>query len=262
MNHSKISSTLITTLITTLTITLMLSGCGGQKLNKKQQASSHDRPLMSANNDHVMISIEDVLIKNSPSSWVKNANWDEYVIRIKPKINDGVQINSIHIIDTFGDQIDKGFSRKHLNKSSKAIKKKYRKAGYEVKIGQTQNNAIIDVTAASGLGAAAGSTVSSAYIGTASSAAAGAVVLFIPVAIVTGVVRSVNHRKVQQVLNEKNVVMPKRVAASGEVMSFIFPAVPSPKHLIITYETNDVIHEIDINLTELLTGIHLKANIQ
>lgn len=253
----KITQTKLITLLGLILI-LFLSGCGGQKLNKRQQASNHNEPLMVVEDQNMAVSIDEVLIKNAESSWVRNASWDEYIISIQPLNQSDIKISTVYLVDAFGDAVANDVNRRSLNKRSKAIKRKYKKGGYKVNFGRSKGNTAIGVAAAVGVGAAAGSTASAVYIGSAATATAGAVLVAIPAALVAGIVRGVNHGKVQRMLDEKKFDMPKTVTASGEALSLIFPAVPAPDKMVVNYEIRGEQHVLNLDLIDLMAGVHLK----
>ncbi|WP_223788837.1 hypothetical protein [Marinicella meishanensis] len=245
-------------MITSITLCMMmLAGCAGQKLNKKAQPISHEQPLITVQDVHVKISLDHVLIKNDPASWVKNAAWDEYALSITPK-QQHLTISSIALVDAFGTQVDHDFNRKQLKKASKLIKKKYEKQGHAIQIGSVPSGSLLGFSAAVGLGAAAGSSASTMYIGSSAAGAAGAVVVAVPAAIVTGIIRAKNHRQVQHVLTDKALTLPFSIQAQGTQMGVIFPAVPIPNHLAITYTIDNHSNTIKVPLNHVMHGVHIK----
>src|SRR5204863_7335988 len=64
-----------------------LAGCGATALAGEAQ------PLIAT--------IESIIVPNSADAWVCDAEWDEYLIRIRAPSNDPVQIREIAIFDRF-----------------------------------------------------------------------------------------------------------------------------------------------------------------
>lgn len=183
-------------------ITMLLTACAGQKINHKRQALSHTQPLAQVTDAHVRLALNHVWIKGDPTAWVKQAAWDEYALFIESQ-QAHVSVIDITLFDQFGKPVAQNYDRRQLKKHSKQIKREYQKQGYAVQWGHAPSDALWHFGTAVGLGAATGGKASLAYAGTSTSAAAGAVILAIPAALIIGIKRAVNQHQVQQILTEK-----------------------------------------------------------
>ena len=84
-------------------------------------------------------------------------------------------------------------------------------------------------------------------------------VVAVPALLVTGIVRTVNHHKVQQVLDQKAISFPLNMDDPDRRWSLIYPATPAPQTLAIEYHLHDQPHVLMIDLTQALPGLHLKS---
>jgi hypothetical protein len=236
-----------------------LLACGGQKLNRKPLTDLESAPLLTVTDDHLKVTLVDVLVSNDPTSWVKNARWDEYIIAIAPLDHARLKIQAITLLDSFGQKHDPQYQRRSLNRAFKRIKKNHQQQGIEVTIGHQAGRGLATLAASSSAGALAASTSSSAYLSGAVSAGAGAVVVTVPALAVTAVLRMVNHHKVQQVLNQKAINLPATVNSKDQPWSIIYPAIPAPQAMQIKYLNDDQPHALQIDLTQGLADLHISS---
>jgi len=242
-------------------IMAFLCGCAGQKLNKKMRPMTEALPMVTVHDQHVKVELEHVLIKNDPASWVKNASWDEYVLSVTPK-SQAIDVQSVVLIDAFDEAVNHNYNRKQLKKSSARIKRKYQKHGHSVRHGQAPRGQLVRYSSLIGTGAVAGTTASSAYLGTTASAAAGAAVVAVPTVVIAGILRLKNHHQVQQALTQKSLIMPLQINVEGADFKVIFPAVPMPKYLRIVYQIGNLERAIEVPLHRALQDLHININKQ
>lgn len=57
-------------------------------------------------------------------------------------------------------------------------------------------------------------------------------------------------------------MMPVLISPNGSAINAIFPAVPSPSHLTVTYQVDQHVHQIDLPLAQIMQGVHLKQSRQ
>ena len=242
-----------------LLVSCALLACGGQKLNRKPLPNPEPAPLMTVADDHLRVTLVDVLVSNDPASWVKNARWDEYILALEPTGHQQLDIQTITVLDSFSQRHGPQYQRRSLNRAFKRIKKAHQNQGMEVAIGQHPNRDLATLAAGGSMGAVAATTTSSAYLSGSAAAGAGAVVVAVPALAVTAVVRTVNHRQVQQVLNQKAVQLPASVGFDDQPWSMIYPAIPAPKALVIEYLINDQPQTLQIDLGQVLPQLHIKS---
>jgi hypothetical protein len=257
MNKTHVKPICRATLLLFLSCALL--ACGGQKLNRNPLLNSEPVPLITVADDHLQVTLVDVLVSNDPTSWVKNARWDEYILALEPRDHQQLDIQAITVLDSFGQRHDPQYQRRSLNRAFKRIKKEHQNQGLVVAIGQHPNRDLATLAAGSSMGAVAATTTSSAYLSGATAAGAGAVVVAVPALAVTAVVRTVNHHQVQQVLNQKAIQLPATVGFGDQPWSMIYPAVPAPRALLFEYLVNNRSQTLHIDLRQVLPQLHLKS---
>ena len=62
-------------------------------------------PLAEGGDEHIVATIESVIVPNSGGAWACNAEWDEYLIRIRAGTGEPVQIREIAIFDALEQRI-------------------------------------------------------------------------------------------------------------------------------------------------------------
>ncbi len=178
---------------------MVLSSCIGPRLNKQNNQSKNEfvRILSSNEDDNIKVDLVDLLVKNSPNSWAKGAKWDEYIFNISNFTEKNITIESIKILDSLNYFSKIATSRSKLIKGSKLAKKRFKKEGIKVKIGNGTGKLIAAqiggyiVGAGIGAGIASGGSVA-VSAGTLTTAG-GAVFVAVPVAIISGVIKIVNN---------------------------------------------------------------------
>ena len=61
----------------------VLSGCGGTKVLKEAQPIQTTQPLATVSDQQVTAILDWVIVRDGPGTWAKNADWDEYLLRIR-----------------------------------------------------------------------------------------------------------------------------------------------------------------------------------
>lgn len=239
-------------------ICISVISCGGPRLNRAYEKPTELPVLMQEQGAHVNLNLLKILIRNSKDSWVKDAKWDEYLIQIEPLSHQETKIISVSLIDTFGDVVSTVDTRKGLIKASKALKSKYKKAGYKVKWGEGSTHVdAISVSSAVGVGVAAGSVTTTGSIGTLTSAGVG-VAVAVPALLITGVVKIVNNTKVNNRIQLRQAKFPLDVTNQNQVIDVFFPAVPSPKTVVVKYTLENEEHTISLDISEMMNGVHIR----
>lgn len=238
---------------------LTLLGCGGPRINNKPQQLENQGPLKSLVDQHIELVLNNLLVRNTPGSWAKDANWDEYIFSLKTTESvDAVILQSAYIEDIMGDEHFSQNTRKTLNQSTKALKKKYKKAGYKVKIGAGSTHAsAVGISLALGSGVTAGAVTATGSIGTLTSVGVG-VAVAVPALVISGVTKLVYNTRVNNRIQERQTLLPMTITNDEQVVDLMFPAVPLPQKLVVSYLYDEVPHRLEIDLTEVTTGLHIK----
>jgi hypothetical protein len=246
--------------ILALTI-LCFGGCGGTKILKETKDLELKNPLAASEDASLAASFDWVIVRDGPGTWARNADWDEYLLRVHNLSDDGLSIESVVIYDSLDFMITSNQSRKKLVKGSKAAAKRYKSEGLKVKAGLGGASLVAVGGASYVAGASLGLAV--AY-GTGASAAAGVVavgaILAAPVLVVGGLVRGVNVSKVTNEIQSRNTDFPLILGAGDEAaVDIFFPLTPSPKKIEVNYSDANGAHQLIIDTVEVLDGLHLRA---
>ena len=243
-----------------------LYGCGGSKLVKEPAPiTKQANPIAIVQDESMSVSLDWIIVKNSPESWAKNGDWDEYIISAQALSEKPVTITDIVVYDSLNFRLDHLNERSELKAGSRQTAKRYKKAKLDVTPGI--GTAIL---ASGATGAIIGATYltmasvggASTLTGVAASAAAGGAVLVIsaPLFAVAGIVRGVNHHKVTVELQNIANVFPIAVSqAQPVVIHAFYPFAPSPDHVEIYYRDESGEHMMNMDTTQALAGFHMFA---
>jgi hypothetical protein len=238
-----------------------LHGCASSRLIKiPPPPTATDVGWAASGPEGVTLDVHQLIFRDSGGSWVKKANWDEYVLTIKNDSQDAMAIQSFYLYsEKLPAPVESSTSREQLDERS-----------------HTALRALKDVGIVAGVGIVAPSAVIVGAIGTSGgilSASSGALavatvgIVAIPVGLIGGTVYIVNrHRRdkkdkllIDQRLNERGYGVPVQILAQTQVTkSAFFPITPAPNRLVLNYSIHGEVREISLELPEL-AGLHLKA---
>ncbi len=238
-----------------LSLLIALSACGGSKVLKEPEPFSIEQPLSITTDQHLRVALEWVIVRDGPGAWVKNANWDEYLMSIQNRSEQPITITQLVVVDSLDARIEPRSVRSELVKLSKASSRRYKEAGIDVRAGagrKTMRTAGLVAT-----GAVAGAVAVGG-----SWAAAGAVVggglVLAPVLAIGGVMRGVNNSKISKEIELRHTEFPLELPANGEVrLDVFFPIAPSPQSLELNYEDATSEYSLVIETGGSLDGLHI-----
>jgi hypothetical protein len=239
----------------------LLSGCASSRLIKKPQAPTEtDVGWAASSPEGTTLEVHQLIFRNTGGSWVKNANWDEYVLTIKNDSQDVMEIQSIFLYsDKLPAPAESSISREQLDARSNSTLRALKDVGIVAGVGIVAPSAMIVGAIGTGGG------LLSASSGAAAVAAVGLVA--IPVGLIGGTVYVINrHRQntkdkllIDRQLHDRGYGVPLQVAAQTQVTkSAFFPITPAPTRLVLNYSSRGEVREIALELPEL-AGLHLKA---
>jgi len=245
----------------------VLAGCGGgSKILKEPQPMQVVQPLAKASDDQLAATLDWIIVRNNPGTWAKNADWDEYLVRVANRSESAIEIFGIAIFDSLGTKLGPEMSRKALVKASKETYKRYEKASTKVMAGRSgiglfaTGTAITVVGGAAAAAAAYGGIMAGAGgVGVVGTVASG-LVLAGPAIAIGGMVRHANNRAVDEEIKRRLTVLPISLAAGEQrALNVFFPIAPSPSRLEIRYNDQSGEHSLAVDLTEALRGLHLQS---
>lgn len=241
-----------------------LVGCGGTKVLKEPQPMQITQALGEASNQKTTATLDWVIVRDGPGTWAKNADWDEYLLRVRNQSDQPITVTRVIVVDSLDTRIAPELGRKQLVKSSKKTSRRYKESGIKVKAGRGAGTMLVAGAAvtAVGVGAAAatayGAAMSGAAAGTAG-AAAGGLLLLGPALAVGGIVRGVNNSKVNSEIELRQSALPAEIPAGEETnLDIFFPLAPSPKEVQLTYIDSDGEHTLVIDTSGSLEGLHIQ----
>ena len=87
---------------------LTLSGCGGSKVLKTPEPYVATEVLVTASDQQVTAELDWVIYRDGPGTWAKNVDWDEYLITVRNRGSDSLQITNITVMDSLGTRVEPG----------------------------------------------------------------------------------------------------------------------------------------------------------
>lgn len=239
----------------------MLHGCASSRVLKRPlPATQADVGWTATSPEGLTVEVHQLIFRNTGGSWVKDANWDEYVLVIN---NDSKETFEIQDIALYSDRlpapVHSSTSREQLDSRSNSTLRVLKDVGVIGGAGIVAPSALI----IAGVGTSGG--ILSATTAGAAAAAIGMVA--IPLGLAGGTVYVVNrHRRdkadrilIQQTLEARGITTPLQVSPGARLQrSVFFPVTPSPSRLIVSEVSGDRAESILVDLPGL-SQLHLKA---
>jgi hypothetical protein len=238
------------------TISLGLSACGGSSLVRHAKPPPVTPALAQASDQGMAASLDWVIVRNGPGTWAKNADWDEYLIRVRNLGPTPVQVTGVAVYDSLGTRIVPAADRRRLIAGSKDSVRRYKGSHLKVKAGLGGGGLV-----AAGLGVSFGAAGSVAAGGGVLSAVAGATLftMMAPGFGVAGIVRAVHNSQVNDEIKRRQSKLPVPIAGKGEQgLDVFFPLAPSPTRIEITYADSAGEHLLHLDTSVALAGLHLR----
>jgi hypothetical protein len=249
-----------------LWIACAVTGCGGTKVLKEPVQIQATQPLAAASGQPLTATLDWVIVRDGPGTWAKNADWDEYLLRVSNPSDQPVQLTRLVVIDSLATRIDPRQDRKQLVKGSKQTARRYKDSGIKVKAGQGAGTMLIAGAAVTAIGAGAatvaatGAIMSGAATAGSAGAAAGGLLLVGPALAVGGIVRGVRNSAVNKQIQERQTILPLDVPANGELaLDMFFFLSPSPEAVEVTYTDGNGENSFIIDTSAALDGLHINS---
>jgi len=248
----------------------LLAGCGGTKVLKEPQPIQTTQPLAAVTDQRVSATLDWVIVRGGPGTWARNADWDEYLLRVSNVSDQPLEVTRLMVVDSLGTPIELQQRRKKLVKGSKQTSRRYKDSGVKVKAGRGAGTMLVAGAAvtAVGVGAASavayGSVMGGAAAGAGGAgAAAGGLLLLGPALAVGGIVRGVRNSAVNTEIEKRQTAFPLQVSAGEELaLDVFFPLAPSPQRVELLYTDDTGEHSLVIDTRTALSGLHIDAPIQ
>ncbi len=241
---------------------VLLAGCGGAALLKEARPLESSKAVATAQDERVFASIDRVILRNGPGAWARDAEWDEYLIRIRAHSGESVEIRQIAIFDALDQGIETRADRSDLVNGTRETERRYAESGRLVRTDG------VNGWVAAGVGVAGASTL--ALAAAPPMLAGGGAVLLVaaPVLLVTGaafagagIVRLVNNAEVNGEIKRRQSTLPLALPGGGEAsMDLFFPMTPLSGRARITYADRQGEHRLDIDTRQALIDLDLESN--
>ena len=262
MNRSKFKSGLFMVLALG---TCVLAGCGGTKVLSEARPMQVTRPLAVASGEGVTTRLDWVIVRDGPGTWAKNADWDEYLLRVDNQSETSIQLTGLVVVDSLDTRVEPQTGRKPLVKASKKAARRYKDSGIKVKAGAGVGTMLVAGAAVSVLAvgaaevAALGAIMGGTGVGAGATAAVGGLVLLAPVLVVGGILKAVNNSEVNTEIEKRQTTLPLEVAAGEEKLFHVFfPITPSPGMVELRYSDQGTEKLLVLNTHAALNGLHLE----
>ena len=242
---------------------LVLSACGGAKVVKEPQPVEVTTALAEAADAHLAARLDWVIVRNASTAWAKNADWDEYHLRVRNLSATPIELLDVSVFDSLGTRVQPLGTRKQLVTGSKSSARRYRDSGLKVKAGVGGTGLIIaGATATGAVGAAYLYAVGMAPgMGMSVSAAGAGLLVAGPAVFAIGIIRAVNNTKVNNRILALQSTLPLSIAGNAEQRLILFyPLAPAPGHIQVRYRDTQGEATLDIDTTQALAGLHLSAS--
>jgi len=254
-------------------MSIIVAGCGGVRLLKEPQPQQTTQPLATAADDNVTSTLDWVIVRNGPGAWAKNADWDEYLLRIHNSSVEPILVTNITVMDSLENPVSRRSNRRQLVNGSKENARRYRDSGLRVKAGAGAGELLVAGAAvtAVGVGVAASAVsttvATTAYgavwtggVATGTATAATGLLLLGPAMAVGGILRGVNNRRVDDEIQRRRTVLPLTVAP-GQHLPFdiFFPVAPAPVQVNLFYVDEVGEHHLIFDTRAVLAGLHLES---
>ena len=238
-------------------LSLSLAGCGGTKVLKEPEPLVVTQSLANTSDQTLAATLDWVIVRGGPGTWAKNADWDEYLIRVENTGHQTVRVTNAMVLDSLGTRIGSSDNRKQLIRGAKDAKRRYKGEGLEVRAGAGAGTMMV----AGAVTAAAAVSIGSAALFT-SQALAGAALgglVLAPALAVGGVFRGVNNSKVGKQIEARQAPFPVELQSGEEkLLNVFFPLTPSPQQLELTYVDSLGEHIVIVDTLASLEGLHLE----
>jgi hypothetical protein len=244
-----------TVMLVALLASVALTACSPQSRLLHEPAPAQDVIIgwADAAPDGLRVELHQVIVRNGPGTWVRDADWDEYFLRLANHLAAPLRIERFELRSArLLGAVECSTSRTQLEKQSSATLRRLKDAGIVAGAGVVSAGAAVAVVGTGGTMAA-------------SAAAAAAAIVLLPVGLVTGGVyvhkkhkrERLDHALIDEQLAQRSFALPYELAAASDVSkSTFFPITPAPTQLIIGYAIAGEPHELTLALPSL-AGLHL-----
>jgi hypothetical protein len=250
----------LASIVGSLAVCLVLGGCAvkSRVLKEPLPTPVTDLKWTAAAPEGITLELDQVIVRNSGGSWVRDANWDEYVLMVR---NDSGMPVEIKRFNLYSDKVlgaeASSTSREQLEARSSATLRGLKDAGIVAGAGVASAGVVVAIVGTGGT-MVAGATAAAAVAG---------VFVLMPVALIGSTVYVVkrHHRDrddkvlIEHELVERGYSVPVELSPGvPSKKSAFFPITPAPTRLVLEYTAGGESRQLALELPAL-AGLHLKA---
>ena len=233
------------------------SGCASTRKLSQPVPAQASRTIAEATDWRVTARIEDVIVRDGPGTWAKNAFWDEYRIHVALAAGWSIELTRVVVVDSLGGRHRPQTELAKLGKESEETAKRYEATDLQVTAGLGAAGAYWTGVAIGGASAAVGLATLGTTGVAAGAAAAGAVVVA-PVLMVAGLLGAVEEQAVQNKINQRSTVFPVVIeGGQQQALDVFFALAPAPRQVELKYRDTAGDHVVVIDTQGALAGLHL-----
>ena len=237
-----------------------IAGCAGPSLLDSQRAIESTKPLAEASDERVHVSIENVIVRNGAGSWARDAEWDEYLIKVRSLSGEPLEVREVVLFDALDQRVEARTDRSGLTDGTREIERRYGESGRLVRIRGGNGWVAAGVTSA-GVATAIGLSAPAGFAGMAMAAAAASAVVSVGAAFVAaGVVRAVKNARVDNEIQRRRSVLPVALSRGAEAtVDLFFPITPLSTRAQVVYADLESEHRVDISTGALLAALDTES---
>ncbi len=226
---------------------ITLAGCGGTAMLRDPQPLESSRAPAAAKDDRILASIDTVIHRDGAGAWTRDAEWDEYHIRIRALSDEAVEIREIVIFDALDHRIEARTDRGELVAGTREIERRYQQSGQWVSA-RGGNGGAVAAAGVAGVAAIVASAAPPTIAGTA--------MLYVaaPVAVLAGlhftgaaVERMLINAEINRQIKRRQTTLPVTVPSGAEAsLDLFFPITPLSRRTQVVYADRHGEHRLDI----------------
>ena len=210
--------------------------------------------------ERVSVTVDWVIFRDGPGTWVRDADWDEYLVTVTNNSNKPVTITGAIVVDSMSMSAVPEMDRKILIKASGETVDRYNDDGLTIEAGASGTE-LIAAGAAVGAAGAGLATAAMFTTGAGVGAAAATGILAAPVLLGVGITKGLNNSKVAGEIETRQASLPQPIAAGeSRRLHFFFPLAPSPQRFVLTYTQSRTGYAVEIDTRATLRGLHVKED--
>jgi hypothetical protein len=245
-------------MMATIVFLSVLGGCASGGMSVAPQSRyieerSEPVPIQAQAEDATLrVTVETVIAPNGPASWLKDADWDEYILTIENLSTERVTIDSSHLIDPRGVYVSSERSMQMLEHRAKTLETEYESYG----IAYTKHLGRAGAVIAANIGGTG--ILTTGLLGAGAAAAAPLVAVAIPAYVYWHYhTRNTSNDKITAEFAGRLAPQPLMLAPGAKTSaSIFFPPVPSPKAVVLGYRHGRGDGSLEVSVAEQLAGLH------